>query len=148
MAEEAYNNQGGNAVERELIGIFVDGLLNDHKMKIFRDQPDTLQGAVVIATNEQNLRARVQLSHSYTTVKETPMEIDHSRVRSSDTKKRFNRISSVENTQSRRPIRCWNCGQEGHISRECRKKEQNGPQMGHGRPRLQHPNQVGGNQEN
>ena len=48
-------------------------------MKIFRDQPDTLQGAVVIATNEQNLRARVQLSHSYTTVKETLMEVDHSR---------------------------------------------------------------------
>ena len=148
LAEEAYNNQGGNAFERQLIDIFVDGLLNDQlKMKIFRDQPDTLQGAVVIATNEQNLRARVQLSHSYTTAKETPMEIDHSRGQKFRYKNRFNRINSAENTQSRRPVRCWNCGQEGHISRECRKKEQNRPPMGHGRPRLQHPNPAG-NQEN
>ena len=32
-------------------------------MKILRDQPATLQGAVAVATNEQNLRARVQMSH-------------------------------------------------------------------------------------
>ena len=54
-------------------------------MKILRDLPDTLQGAVVIATTEQNLRNRVQLSHN-TTQKETPMEIDHSRGQSSDIK--------------------------------------------------------------
>ena len=147
LAEEAYNNQGGNAVERQLIDIFVDGLQNDQlKMKILRDLPDMLQGAVVIATTEQNLRNRVQLSHN-TTQKETPMEIDHSRGQKFRYKNRFNRINSAENTQSRRPVRCWNCGQEGHISRECRKKEQNRPSMGHGRPRLQHPNPAG-NQEN
>ena len=34
LAEEAYNNQGGDAVERQLIDIFVDGLTNDKlKMK-------------------------------------------------------------------------------------------------------------------
>ena len=32
-------------------------------MKILRDQPNTLQGAVRVATNEQNLRTRVQMSH-------------------------------------------------------------------------------------
>ena len=57
LAEEAYNNQGGDAVERQLIDIFVDGLTNDQlKMKIFREQPNTLQRAVATATNEQNLR--------------------------------------------------------------------------------------------
>ena len=146
LAEEAYN-QGGNAVKRQLIDIFVDGLQNDQlKMKILRDLPDTLQGAVVIATTEQNLRNRVQLSHN-TTQKETPMEIDHSRGQKFRYKNRFNRINSAENSQSRRPVRCWNCDQEEHISRECRKKEQNRPPMGHGRPRLQHPNPAG-NQEN
>ena len=35
--------------------IFVDGLTNDQlKMKILREQPNTLQGAVATATNEQN----------------------------------------------------------------------------------------------
>ena len=55
LVEEAYDNQGGDAIERQLIDIFVDGLLNDQlKLKILRDQPDTLQGAVAICTNEQN----------------------------------------------------------------------------------------------
>ena len=63
LAEEAYINQGGDAVERQLIDIFVDGLTNDQlKMKILREQPNTLQGAVATTTNEQNLRARVQMS--------------------------------------------------------------------------------------
>ena len=29
LVEEAYDNQGGDAIERQLIDIFVDGLLND-----------------------------------------------------------------------------------------------------------------------
>ena len=33
------------------------------KMKLLRDQPATLQGAVAVATNEQNLRASVQMSN-------------------------------------------------------------------------------------
>ena len=62
LAEEAYNNQGGDAVERQLIDIF--GLTNDQlKMKFLREQPNTLQGEMATATNEQNLRARVQMSH-------------------------------------------------------------------------------------
>ena len=64
LAEEAYDNQGGDAIERQLTDIFVDGLLNDElKMKILRDQPNTLQGAVATCINEQNLRTRVQMSH-------------------------------------------------------------------------------------
>ena len=148
LAEEAYNNQGGNSVEGQLIDIFVDGLQNDQlKMKILRDQPDTLQGAVVIATTEQNLRNRVQLSHSNTTQKETPMEIDHSRGQKFRYRNMFNQINSAESTQSKRPVRCQSCGQAGHNSRHCRNKEQGRPPMGHGRPRRQYQNQVG-NQEN
>ena len=75
LAEEAYGNQGGNAAERNLIDIFVDGLLNDHlKMKIFRDQPNTLQAAIAVAVNEQNLRNRVNLASG--TSQYEPMEVD------------------------------------------------------------------------
>ena len=76
LAEDAYDNQGGAAVERQLIDIFVDGLVNDQlKMKILRDQPDTLQGAVGVAVNEQNLRKRVEMSHGshQSTSSHTPM---------------------------------------------------------------------------
>lgn len=138
LAEEAYQNQGGDAVERQLIDIFVDGLTQDNlKLKILRDQPDTLQGAIAIATNEQNLRARVQMTHTFATQrKETPMEIDHSRGQRFKFRK-FNRVNTTQ--QNRNPkVKCWNCGQEGHISRDCRNNEtQNRPPMGHGRPRQQ-----------
>ena len=134
LAEEAYHNQGGDAVVRQLIDVFVDGLTQDNlKMKILRDQPDTLQGAIAIATNEQNLRARVQLTHTTPQRREVPMEVDHSRGQQF---KRDNDFRRVNSAQPERKIICWNCAQEGHISRDCRNKEQqNRPPMGHGRPR-------------
>ena len=67
-------------VEQQLIETFVDGISNDQlKLKILRDRPNTLRGAISIATNEQNLRARVALSHSVRN--EQPMEVGHSRNR-------------------------------------------------------------------
>ena len=56
LAEEAFLGQGGNAIERQLIVTFVDGLTNESlKMTILRKKPDNLQDAIAIATNEQNL---------------------------------------------------------------------------------------------
>ena len=75
LAEEVYNNQGGEAIKRQLTDIFVDGLTNVQlKLKILRDHPVTLQAAIGVATNEQNLRARVDMSHRSS----EPMEVDHS----------------------------------------------------------------------
>ena len=98
LAEEAYNNQGDNAVERQLIDIFVDGLTNDQlKMKILRDQSDTLQGAVATCTSEQNLRARVKMSRhgSYST--HTPMEVDHSRGQRYKYGDKFKKVNGTSN---------------------------------------------------
>ena len=132
MAEEAYNNQGGNAVERQLIDIFVDGLTNDQlKMKILRDQPDTLQGAVATCTKEQNLRTRVQMSRHGSYSAHTPMEVDHSRGQRYKYGDKLKKVNSTSN----RPIKCWTCGQMGHISRDCRAKEERRPPIGHGQSR-------------
>lgn len=149
LAEEAYHNQGGDAVERQLIDIFVDGLNNDQlKMKILRDQPNTLQGAVGVATNEQNLRARVQMSHqTHTSSNHTPMEVDHSRGQRFRPRQGYNRVNSLVNTQGSRQVKCWHCGRLGHISRDCRDKAESRPPMGHGRPRNQMP-QKQNTQEN
>lgn len=139
LAEDAYNNQGGDAVERQLIDIFVDGLTNDQlKMKILRDQPDTLQAAVGVATNEQNLRARVQMSHQIqTTSNGTPMEVDQSRGQRFRPRHKYNRVNSTINTQGPRQVKCWHCGRLGHISKDCKDKEEHRPPMGHGRPKYQ-----------
>lgn len=127
LAEQAYNNQGGEAVERQLIDIFADGLVNDQlKIKIFREQPNTLQGAVGIATNEQNLRCRVQMSNqshaSSSSTDHTPMEIDHTRSQSFRTGSKFNRVNSAVNPPRSFSVKCWNCGKLGHILRDCRAK--------------------------
>ena len=142
MAEEAYGNQGGDAVERQLIDIFVDGMTNDQlKMKILRDRPDNLQAAIGIATNEQNLRARVNMSHTTKAVHE-PMEVDHSRGQRFRPGRQANRVNSTVNNGSRRPVRCWHSNREGQ--RECRYRQQGGrPSMGHGRSRETEARQPG-----
>ena len=137
LAEDAYNNQGGEAIERQLIDIFVGGLMNDQlKLKI-------LQAAIGVAANEQNLRARVNMSHRTS----EPMEVDHSRGQRFRPRNRFNRVSTV-NDRSNRPIRCLHCGQEGHVIREYKVKEQgNRPAMGHSRSRTNEARRPG-SQEN
>ena len=128
LAEAADNNQGGNAVERQLIDIFVDRLTNNQlKMKILRDQPDILQGVMATCINKQNLRTRVQISRhgSYST--NTPMEVVHSRGQRYKYGDKYKKVNSTSN----RPIKCWTCGQMGLISRDCRAKDRSRPPMGH-----------------
>ena len=101
-------------VEQQLIETFFDGISNDQlNLKILRNRPNTLQGAISIATNEQNLRARVALSHQVRN--EQPMEVDHSRNR------RF--FSPQQNNRQINAVKCWKCGHEGHILRDCRSEQ-------------------------
>ena len=119
LAEDAYGNQGGNAAEKNLIDIFVDGLLRDHlKMIILRDQPVTLQAAIAVAVNEQNFRNRVKIASGGSQYE--PMEVDLSR--GQRFKKRIN------------DIKCWNCGKTGHVIKDCKEKNSTKRPMGHGRP--------------
>ena len=47
LAADAFDNQQGQPVQRQLVDIFVDG-------KVFRENPNTLDAAITTATNEQN----------------------------------------------------------------------------------------------
>ena len=60
LAEEAFIGQGGDVVERQLIDTFVDGLVGNDalKMKILRDNPDTLQVAITNATKKTKFKAQ------------------------------------------------------------------------------------------
>lgn len=104
LAEEAFTGQNGGiaAIERQLVGFFIDGLAHDYlKMKVMRENPATLQAAVTSTMNEQNLRKRFNLrvGRAETFRREEPVQIDHLR-------------------PSRR---CFKCNQMGHLSKDCKK---------------------------
>ena len=64
LVEEAFIGQAGGttAIECQLVGFFIDGLAHDYlKMKVMRENPNTLQAAVTNAMNEQSLRKRFNL---------------------------------------------------------------------------------------
>ena len=83
-------------------------------MKMLRDQPYTLQVALGAATNEQNLRTRVQISYrTNTSSNHTTMEVDHSQGQYYEHRQGYNRVNSLVNTQ----VKCWHCGRLGHMSR-------------------------------
>lgn len=94
------NNQGVDAIERQLIDAFFDGLTNHQlKLKILKDHSDTLQAVIGrLTTIEQNLGASVYKSHT----KPTPesMEDDHSRGQRFRARNKFNRVNSTANNGS------------------------------------------------
>ena len=90
---------GLGAVESQMIGFFVDGLHHDFlKMKVMHDNPNTFQGAVTAAMNEQNLcRFNLHCTSSPIIQEEEPMEIGYVR-----------------------PKKCYKCHKSGCIAKHCR----------------------------
>lgn len=101
IAEDAFQGQGPadlNAIKRQLVGFFIDGLAFDYlKMKVMRENPDRLQAAVHIAMSEQNLRKRFNLRTGRDERNVEPMGVAHAR-----------------------PKRCQLCNRLGHEARACR----------------------------
>ena len=117
-------------------------LSEDHlKLKNLRENPNTFESAITTATNEQNVRRKVNLRtrHPYGRDEEN-MEVDHYRPvprcfkcnrkghRAKDSKAKTN-VNAVENfnqnfTQNQTQERlCWHCNRKGHFKRDCRKRQ-------------------------
>ena len=160
LSEEAFPNQQGQGIQRQLIDIFVDGLSEDYlKMKILRDNPNTLDAAITTATNEQNVRKRFSLRTRHPQVPgEEQMEVDHFRPtprcfkcnrkghRAKDCKIKP-QINAVQQDQSNSPQDrlCWYCNKPGHFKKDCRKRQANFRNHNRGGARV---NQIKENQEN
>jgi hypothetical protein len=151
LAEETYCDHPGGVktIERQLIGLFIDGLMHDYlKMKVMRDNPVSLQTAVNTAMVEQNLRKRfgLRLGHRERTDRldrhdgPTTMDVDYYMPQiykcfmcnkvghwAKNCKSKANNIRHVHsvdtpNSNSRLTFTCWNCGKPGHLKGNCRTK--------------------------
>ena len=62
LALEAFDNIETPEIQRQLVGVFVDGLINDHiKIKLIHQKPQTLSAAAESAVRMQNFQAEVRL---------------------------------------------------------------------------------------
>ncbi|CAG2189918.1 unnamed protein product [Mytilus edulis] len=119
LANEAYSDLDGHndAIERELVGIFIDGLAHSYlKMKLMRENPATFSLAVKSAMTEQNLRKRFTLRTErvdeprYKTIR--PMTLTRPR-----RTEPLNSHEPMEIDHYRDAKRCYSCGK---INRKCR----------------------------
>lgn len=107
VAEKAFpTTESLTAFESHLVGIFVDGLINDFiRMKVLRDRPNTLQSAAEIATDEQNLQLRFirgkPRGQPAVRPEEEDMEVDAAK---------------------KAKVTCYRCLKPGHKASECHTK--------------------------
>lgn len=129
--------QAVGVLEIQLVGIFTDGLHSDRvRLKVMRDNPQTMTDAIASARQEINLQMRFQLrtGRDYFSPRDTkgePMDIDHFRVRRDrqqhkrqprpENKPRVihKKVLAVDEHRPRSQITCWNCHRRGHFSFEC-----------------------------
>jgi len=147
LASEAYAGQpdGMRAAERQLVGYFSDGLYYDFlQFKVLRERPQTLQDAVRICIQEQNLRKlfKHKTGRDFGRPRENtqahfeePMEVDqfrptrkcqicnkkgHTALSCYKRKDAQVNVGAVDRTDNRRLTKCYFCGKTGHIKRFCR----------------------------
>lgn len=146
LAEVAFRGQDGAVMQTQLVDIFVNGLCSEQfKLTILRKHPNTLEAALAIATDEQNLRQRVHNAKPFDTEQNhEPMDVSHMRrLRCFKCNRGGHKAQDCKNVRSvgRPTFVCWGCGQEGHLIRNCPGENNFRPPVGHGRSsRGQHNN--------
>lgn len=151
VAEAAWpeGNLNEFLIQRQIVDIFIDGLLdNQIARKVLREGPQTVIAAVKIAVDEQNLTKKFNLrNRGYKPVPrtrsdrpqfeqrhETPMEVDTFRGQCYKCHRKGHRAIDCKSKNlfevgSTRPkITCFRCGQLGHGIRNC--KNRGNPETG------------------
>ena len=148
LAEEAFGREiDTRTAQQQLVNYFIDGLSSlALKAKLIRENHRNFDAAVTCATEEQNVRRRVELRLGTgggpvrEKRKEEPMEIDRSQQikcfkcrgphkarecpGGADRQIHIRASQGAGDYPRNQNIVCWLCGERGHIRRHCPK---NGP---------------------
>ena len=130
------------AVQRQLVGYLVDGLMQDDlKKRILRDGSATLEAAVGVAAAEENLQKKFALRLNSDRGQRTARERqgperemfrgfepgarvpERERLRGFEPRARVEEPMEVDHY---RPQLCFKCGKRGHRARDCRAGEMKG----------------------
>ena len=138
-------------IEKQVVDFFIDGVFGeDLRRKLMKEDPKTIQEAVEVAGKEQQFRKRYEMrsGHGYRSDRhysdsghrarperrDEPMEIDQGRAIGRCHKcgryghrARFCRVVRAVDAAQSPPkqndvIKCWTCGEAGHMRRECTKR--------------------------
>ena len=146
LAGEAFpgDNRLVAAVQRQVIGCFVDGLHSDAiKLKILRADPQDLEEAVTLATAEDNLRAKFALRLGDARGGRAGTGGDNRPQNAPVERERDERRIEPMQVDMHRPTHCYRCGKQGHRAKDCRARAVR--EVGISQPRMgQDPRQLGG----
>lgn len=145
MAEDAFPDgdpRNDPAIERQLIQAFVDGLAHDFlKVRLLRDNPNTLRRAVEIATNEQDLRRKIELRIGKHAQQEDGVRRQFDRFEPRGRAPLDRRSEPMEIDHARRGRNCYNCDSPTHTARNCDRRDRNDRERTGGRHQAR-PNTV------
>ena len=114
LGEDAFEGIGDEFVERQMVGLFIDGLYKDQmKLKIMRENPLRFVDAVMIATREQNLTKRFQLRTQNSNAASFQRSFGPGVSRQGE-------YEPMEVSHARPKGACHYCKKKGHHVRDCR----------------------------
>ena len=128
VAQDAFPNEdlANPLIGRQLVDIFIDGLIEDPvAKKLMRENPADLPAAVILAQGETRLYVKWAQRKRVGKFSNTPADQGHEPME----------IGAMGNNSGKVRL-CYRCNKEGHIARNCGRKPQVGPcyncqRMGH-----------------
>ncbi len=106
-------------VQVTLANFFIDGISSGHiKRKLMRAKPKTLEAAVTLATEEQNLDIRLHMRSG-----------DQGDQGGASAQEYYDEPMDINRVRRQRKGECYKCGKLGHIAKFCRSRRVNAVQV-------------------
>jgi hypothetical protein len=126
MVRLAYSNAAEDFLECLAIQTFTDGLRDVELQRAVRlARPKSLVDALTIALE---FDAATEASRGVARLREVTGNCDHAVHSVSDVEAVVERLMKLS-PKRRRPVRCWNCGELGHVRNTCPQKEKSSAEV-------------------